>query len=111
MTVGLPESIGLLTVTSVCHSVLQHTVFNLDSHSADQTHTLGIWQAQFEANKVALALDEETETLMSDQLCAMRGSELADARDDITLPDLRTRAKLALIKGWKRNICHLKRNN
>lgn len=87
---------------SVCHSMRQHTVFALDSHLADQTHELGIWQAQFEANKVALALDEETETLMSDQLCVMRGSELADVGDDINLLDLRTHAKPALIKSWKR---------
>ncbi len=75
------ESIGLLTVTSVCHLMRQHTVFALDSHSADQTHELGIWQAQFEANMVALALNEEAETLMSERLCESRGSEIADARD------------------------------
>ena len=70
----------------------QQTVFALDSHSADQTHELGIWQAQFEVNKVALALNEEAETFRSGQLCAMRGSELADARDDINLLDLCTHA-------------------
>ena len=53
---------------------------------------LGIWQAQFKANKVALALDEEAAPLMSGQLCAMRGSDVAGARDDINLRDLRTRA-------------------
>ena len=39
---------------------------------------------------------------MSERLRGMRGSEIADARDDINLPDLRTYAKLALIKSWKR---------
>ena len=64
---------------------------------------LGIWQTQFEANKVALALDEGAKSLRSGQLCARRGSDVAGARDDINLPDLRTRAKPVLIKSLKRN--------
>ena len=72
---------------------------------------LGIYRAEFEVNKVALALDEEAETFRSEQLCARRGSEVVGARDISTRRPTHARQAGVDQELEAKNTCHLKRNN